>query len=144
MKRNILRFLCMTVAFALALCSLTALSGCKSDKETEEKVDITELGSGENSFYALIFDREGNRTIYEIYTDEIMVGSALLEQNLIETKDLENGGYYVCTLDGITADLEEDGEYWSVSLEGKNPTSDILSVDIICGSTYVFEINSIK
>lgn len=144
MKRTVLRFLCTTVAFALVFCTIATLSGCKKNKEKEEKVDITELGSGENNFYALIYDRDGNRKVYEIYTDEVMIGPALLEQKLMETKDLESGGYYVCTVDGITVDLENDGEYWSVSLEGVDPTSDILSVDILCGSTYIFEIESLK
>ena len=132
--------LCMVLIVAMALFT----TGCTekqpaSSTPTQQTADVTVKGEGQTTFAFTVVDKDGNETHYEIHTDEITVGGALLATGLIEG---EEGPYglYVKTVNGITADYDADGTYWAFYVNGQYATSGVDTTDINTADTYTFKV----
>ncbi len=143
-----------SVLFAAAL----NLAGCSDDEksvsdeksdsvasqssqssENGESADDNVLGEGNTVFDFVVVDENGEDTVYEIHTDETVVGDALQELGLIEGEDGDYG-LYVKTVDGITVDFDKDGKYWAFYIDDEYAMSGVDSTDIVAGSEYCFKV----
>ena len=159
-KKSLSFIFCMMLIMAIALFT----SGCNDKKaetpkvqevggsgESEEPVEensqntdavsenVTVLGEGESRFLFTVVDQEGGETFFEIFTDEEIVGDALLNLELISGED---GAYglYVKTVNGILADYDADGTYWAFYVNGEYAMSGVDATTIEDGSTYMFKV----
>lgn len=138
------KFRKITLALVLALSLSAVMVGCKKEEEIpltppveDEVTPVTVLGEGETKFALNVFDLDGNEEDFEIYTDEETVGAALKKVELIEG---EEGafGIYVKTVNGITADYDEDKTYWAFYIDGEYAT---VGVDeAVIDETSVYEL----
>ena len=136
-------FLCMMLIVAMALTT----TGCGDKQENNDSKqnqeisseDITVLGEGQTTFLFTVVDKDGNKTYFEIHTDEEMVGDALLALDLIAGDD---GAYglYVKTVNGITADYDADATYWAFYINDAYATSGVDTTPITEGESYSFKV----
>ncbi|MCM1182717.1 MAG: DUF4430 domain-containing protein [Roseburia sp.] len=150
--------LCMALIVAMVL-SVTGCNGGKADEtpsaaqpetsvqpetavqpmsqvvQTQDSV----LGTGETKFTFTVTDRDGNETRFEIHTDKATVGEALVELDLIAGDESEYG-LYVKTVNGITADYDEDGVYWAFYVDGEYATSGVDTTAVTEGADYAFKV----
>jgi hypothetical protein len=107
----------LALVLVFVLTAAAALTGCgttpaETTAPPAENLDITVLGEGAKSFELTIVDKEGVSHLYQIHTDEEMVGFALIKHELIEG---EEGPYgmYIHSVEGEKAVYEEDNAYWA-------------------------------
>lgn len=145
--------LCVVLTAAMALSTFgcngrqndTASEGAKADvqAEAQEKdqaqADVNVLGTGDTGFSLKVADQEGAETEFEIRTDKETVGEALLELELIEGDESEYG-LYVKTVNGITADYDEDGTYWAFYNGGEYAQTGVDSTPVTEGGEYSFKV----
>lgn len=105
---------------------------------TDPQSVITELGKGETSFRFDVTGVDGKVTRFLVKTDEITVGQALINLNLI---DGEAGPYglYVKTVNGVTLDFNKDGKYWAFYMNGEYALTGVDSTNIEEGVIYEFK-----
>ena len=96
----------------------------------------TELGEGSKTFMFKV-DAEGYAVTFTIHTNESTVGAALLNLNLIAGEDSQYG-LYVKTVNGMFADYNVDGTYWSFYENGEYAMSGVDTTNITEGYTYSF------
>lgn len=126
-KRVLSPVLCMVLIAAMAL-----FSGCGD-------TDASVPDGAVKSFTFTVVDGEGNEETFEITTDAATVGDALLEEGLIEGEDGPYG-LYVKTVNGITADYDRDGAYWSFYVGGEYAMSGVDTTEIEPGQSYSFRV----
>lgn len=141
--------LCMVLTAAIALTTFgcngrqndTASEGEKADvqAETQVQADDNVLGTGDTGFSLTVADQEGVEAEFEIRTDKETVGEALLELELIEGDESEYG-LYVKTVNGITADYDEDGTYWAFYIGGEYAQTGVDSTPVTEGEEYSFKV----
>ncbi len=126
----------MSAALVLALGLTIALSatGCNeggstSSGVTERKEETVELGEGKNNFSITVTEDNGNQIHYKIHTDEKYVGTALQKLEMIYG-EMGEYGLYVKTVNGMRADYELDGYYWSFYIDGEYADKAIDTVKI--------------
>jgi len=136
--------LSMMLIVAMALCA-TGCGGKETGVNSESQMggdtqaDKTVLGEGAEVFTFTVVDADGNETVFEIHTDEEMVGDALLEHNLIEG-DEGAYGLYVKTVNGITADFDVDGSYWAFYINGEYGMTGVDATPVVDGDSYAFKV----
>ena len=149
MKMNVTKklssfFLCMMLIMAMAFVT----TGCSDDKQNNPgtsvdqnngPVDVTTLGEGKTTFAFTVVDKDGNETAFEIHTDKTVVGEALQELGLIEGS-VGDYGLYVTVVNGITADYNVDGTYWTFYIDGEYAMTGVDVTDIVEGSSYAFKV----
>ena len=134
----------------LASALMLALAGCagedvKTDEGAEvtevgtEVVNVTTLGEGESNFYFTVVDGEGNRTDFEIHTDQETVGEALLEVDLIVGQEGQYG-LYVKEVNGIEADYDKNQTYWAFYVDGEYAVSGVDTTAVEEGRHYEFRV----
>lgn len=143
MKKALTCILCTVLIVAMALLTTGCNDNAKENAAQESSVAImTEgavLGEGSNRFDFTVVDKAGNEVTCEIHTDETTVGAALLGLGLIEGEEGQYG-LYVKTVNGITADYEENGTYWAFYVDGEYAMSGVDVMDIVEGSSYAFKV----
>lgn len=137
------RSLCAVLIAALAL-TLGACGGkpATSSEPTSTAVTLTEgviVGEGDTLFTLEVTDGDGNTVTATVKTDEKTVGAALLNLGIIEG---EHGQYglYVKKVNGITADYDTTGTYWSFYINGDYAMSGVDATDITEGATYALKV----
>ena len=106
---------------------------------SENETETTVLGQGATVFRFVVADKDGNETKFEIHTDKTKVGEALLEVELIEGEEGPYG-FYVKTVNGITADYDVDQTYWAFYINGEMAMTGVDATDIEAGATYSFKV----
>ena len=102
------------------LISLTACSGEKTPASLWDTATYTEdiaLGGGDKTIMVEVKAEDKSITIL-VNTDAETLADALLEHELIEGDNTEFG-IYIKTVNGILADYDIDGYYWSISKNGE-------------------------
>lgn len=152
-KKHLSLFLCMMLIAAMALVTTgcngnnaaqktetaqqtTATDGAQAEKPAESELTI--VGEGNTVFAFSVVDAEGTETFFEVHTDKTTVGEALLENNLIAGEDSDYG-LYVKEVNGIPADYDKDGAYWSFYVDGQYAQSGVDTTNIEEGKTYTFK-----
>ena len=156
-KKSLSFIFCMMLVVAMALFT----SGCNGKKTEAPKTQVQEesakpkeavkeqadtgsavvtiLGEGEHKFFFTVVDKDGVETAFEIYTNEEIVGDALLDLELIYG---EEGAYglYVKSVNGIVADYDTDGTYWAFYINGEYAMSGVDTTTIEEGASYLFKV----
>ena len=151
-SQKILSFVSVLVLMAATALTMT---GCGGGKETPvtttqqavttttttavTKPTATQLGVGLTKFTFQVVDIDGNRTDFVISTDEKTVGEALLNLSLIEGEQ-QAVGFYVKTVNGITADYDVDRTYWAFYIDGAYAMTGVDTTDVVDGATYQFKV----
>ena len=130
----------LSLVLAFVLIAALALTGCSgTPAETTEAPQsagqATVLGEGAKVFELTIVDKEGNTHLYEIHTDEEMVGYALLANELIEGEEGPYGMYIKSVL-GQVLDYDKDGMYWSFYVNGEYALTGVDQTPITEGESY--------
>ncbi len=130
----------LTAAMALGMiaCSEKPLDDASSIASTTSGT-VTDIGEGATNFKFTVVDGEGNQKVFNVKTDEITVGRALLKLGLIKG-DQGDYGLYVKTVNGITADYNVDGTYWAFYVNGEYATSGVDTTNITAGDEYSFKV----
>ena len=119
------------ISLILVLLNLLSLAACGAPK--------TEAEGPKVSFTLVIVDDQGNETTQTIETTRTKVGDALLDEGLIEGEETEYG-MFISRVDGIYADYNETGTYWSFYIEGEYAMTGVDQTDIVDGATYMLKV----
>lgn len=101
----------------------------------EKTVSYTDLGQGATTFYVTVQDMDQTVTKFRVSTDETNLGAALLGVGLVEGEQSEFG-LYVTTVNGITADWDNEGTYWAFLIEGEYAQTGVDGVEITANANY--------
>lgn len=107
-------------------------------EQNEESAKVQSVGEGDTQFSFTVVNQEGNETAFLVHTDKEIVGEALVDCGLITGEDGEFG-LYVKEVNGITADYNKDGAYWSFYVNGEYAQSGVDTTSIEEGVTYTFK-----
>ena len=119
MKKMISLLLALVMVFALTAC------GAKEEAPAADAV----------SFKVVVTDLDGKETTFEYSSNAASVGEALVAEGLIEGHETENG-LYIDTVNGITADWDNDQTYWAFYINGEYATTGIDGTEIVADTTY--------
>jgi hypothetical protein len=124
MKKTI-KLLLLTV-FA---CTLTACSNNSADTQ--------ENNSDDKTFQVEVVHSDGSTNTFTYTSDEEYLGDVLLEEGLIEGED-SSYGLYVTSVDGESADYDENGSWWALSQDGELTSTGVSEVAVEDGETYTW------
>ncbi len=127
--------ICLTYLATLLL--LFAVSCApKSVWENAIYKEDTTLGSGAITVTVEV-TAEDTTVTFTVHTDKTTLGDALLEHGIIAG---ENGafGLYVKTVNGILADYDVDGYYWSLTKNGEYMQTGVDGETVVNGAHYEF------
>ena len=105
--------------------------------ETAVYTEDTELGEGAKTLTFKVADAENKTITFTIHTDAETVGAALLEQRLIAGDESEIG-LYVKVVNGVRADYDADGAYWSFTQNGEYMATGVDATPLTDGAQYEF------
>ena len=119
--------LAMGMMFSFAACGKTEQPAgdnldSKAQNETASVWDSalytedTRLGEGEKTVLLTVIAEE-KQVVITVKTDAETLGDALIENGLIEGEE-GSWGMYVKSVDGIRADYDLDGFWWSLEADG--------------------------
>ena len=104
--------------------------------DSAQYTEDTELGEGAN---AITFEctAEDRTVTFTIHTDAEHLRAALEDSGLIAGDESEFG-MYVKTVNGMSADYEADGYYWSLYVDGEYATTGVDTTPVTDGGSYAF------
>ncbi|MEA5145778.1 MAG: hypothetical protein VB041_07070, partial [Candidatus Limiplasma sp.] len=105
------KILCLVMAVVMAL----ALVACATAEESGVQVTEKSIGEGATTFgvFVQLATTEDQATLYHVSTDETTLLAALTNVALVAGEEAA-WGFNVTTVDGIQADYDNTGEYWSI------------------------------
>lgn len=115
------------LSLLLALVLVISLTACAAKEEAPAAADV--------SFKVIVTDLDGNETAFEYTSSAASVGEALVAEGLIEGHETEYG-LYIDTVNGITADWDNDQTYWAFYINGEYATTGIDGTEIAADTTY--------
>lgn len=118
------------ISLILILLTLISLTACGAAEEAEgPKV----------SFTLIVVDGDGNETTYQIETTKTIVGDALFEEGIAEGEEGDYG-LFITRVNGIYAEYNETGTYWSFYINGEYAMTGVDKTDIVDGATYMLKV----
>lgn len=131
MKRTLTLALTLLLTLSLLSCSLF---GDKDVWQDAVYTEDTTLGVGAKTV-TVELEVEDHLITFTVKTDEEILGDALLAVDLISG---EEGPYglYVKVVNGMTADFDRDGYYWSLLIDGDYAMTGVDSTEITEGTVY--------
>ena len=97
------------------------------------------IGEGKNSFTLEIVDGDKNKITVTINCDDTIVGDALQAYGIIAGEEAEYG-LYIKSVNGITADYDKDGTYWSFYINGEYAVTGVDMTEIAAGESYALRV----
>lgn len=137
-----LKALTFVLITAMALCITACNESPKDDLSSAPQTSaqsVTEVGTGNTKFDFTVIDSEGKETKFLVFTNKEFVGEALLDAKLIEGEESEYG-LFVKKVNGITADYDIDGTYWSFEINGQYASSGVDTTKINPEDKYAFKV----
>ena len=122
----------------LALCmALTLCFAEQTEIEAANAAEPTVIGEGETVFSFVCRDLDGTETVFEVHTNQTVVGEALQELGLI---DGEEGPYglYVLTVNGILQEYDTTGHYWAFYINDDYAMTGVDVTEIAPDTAYAF------
>ena len=117
-----------TVAALLMTVMVMGLAACGKD-EDDGKMSIT----------VEVKDADGNVSAYTGKTDAENLYDAIADVDGVTLDGYESDyGFYITAVNGITADFETDGAYWSIYVNGEYGAYGVESQPVADGDTYTF------
>lgn len=149
LRKRMSFILCMMLIAAMALfttgCGDNHQEAATAEEQSvgtevagEGSGDVQSVGEGDTAFSFTVVDQDGNETAFLVHTDKETVGEALVDCELIDGEDGEFG-LYVKEVNGITADYDTDGAYWSFYVNDEYAQSGVDITTIEEGATYAFK-----
>ena len=84
-------------------------------------------------------DADGNVSAYTGKTDAENLYDAIADVEGVTLDGYESDyGFYITAVNGITADFETDGAYWSIYVNGEYGAYGVESQPVADGDTYTF------
>jgi len=115
------------LSLLLALVMVFALTACGAKEEAPAANAV--------SFKVVVTDLDGNETSFEYTSAAASVGEALVAEGLIEGHETQYG-LYIDTVNGITADWDNDQTYWAFYINGEYAATGIDATEIVADTTY--------
>ena len=106
----------LALIFTLIALTLTSCSSGDVWDSATYKED-TALGEGDTVFYLEVIVKE-NSVTFTINTDKEILGDALVDLDLVGGEE-GDFGLYVLEVNGMVADYDTDGAYWSFTKDGE-------------------------
>ncbi len=130
-KLHLNRFSVLLLVVLAAALTLTFVS-CGGNEETTGQAV---------SFTVTVVGPDGTATDYSYTSDAPNLGDALLAEGLIEGND-DQYGLYITAVNGIVADFDKDGAYWSLYIGEEYAMTGINSTPLTEGAAYrlVYEV----
>ena len=114
------------LSLLLVCIALFSLSACgKNDDAHAEAL----------SFKVIVTDLEGNETAFEYTSSADSVGEALVAEGLVVGHQASYG-LYIDSVNGITADWDNEQTYWAFYINGEYATAGISDTPITADTTY--------
>jgi len=118
------------ISLILAVLTLISLTACGAAEEAEgPKV----------SFTLIVVDGDGNETTHQIETTKTIVGEALFEEGIAKGEEGDYG-LFITEVNGIYAEYNETGTYWSFYIDGEYAMTGVDKTDIVDGATYMLKV----
>ena len=114
------------ISLSLALIMIFALVSCA--KNTEPAKEAV-------SFTVTVTDLEGNENTFEYSSNAATVGDALVAEGLIVGHQASYG-FYIDTVNGITADWDNEQTYWAFYINGEYATVGIGDTPLAADTNY--------
>ena len=139
LKKSLSFIVCIVLITAMALCTIGCNDKTPTAYGTITVEDGATIGEGNTQFNLVITDKDGKATNVVVKTDKTVVGDALLELKLIGG---DNGDYglYVKEVNGVGADYDVDGKYWSFYINGEYAMTGVDTTDIVAGDNYALKV----
>jgi hypothetical protein len=123
MKKTIKLLLLTVFACTFAACS--------------NSTDTQESSTDEKTFQVEVVHSDGSTNTFSYTSDEEYLGDVLVEEGLIEGED-SSYGLYVTSVDGESADYDENGSWWALSQDGELTSTGVDEVVVEDGQTYTW------
>ena len=129
-KTNI-SFVRLSVLFVLMAALALCFVSCGAEEKTGDAVTFT----------VTVIGPDGYSNEHTVTSDAGNLGDALLAEGIIEGNE-EQYGLYITAVDGITADFNKDGAYWSLYIGEEYAMTGISSTPVAEGDTFklVYEV----
>ncbi len=134
----VLSVLIAAMALCITACNETPKNDLSSAPQTLNE-SVTKIGKGSTEFDFTVIDGKGKETKFLVSTDKEFVGEALQDVDLIEGEEGEFG-LYVKKVNGIAADYDVDGTYWSFEVNGQYSNSGVDTTKINPQDKYTFKV----
>ena len=123
----------------ILLAAITSFSGCSGNtgRNLPSSSPAQDIGEGNTVFRFEVTDDAQTVTSWNVHTNEMTVGAALLETGLI-SGDTSGFGLLVKEVNGITADYDVNQSWWAFYVDGEMAAAGVDSTDIEPGKTYAF------
>ena len=131
-KNALVCIMILVTVFSVVACNTVDAEGGLWENATY-RCDM-EFGEGETKVEVEVKVGEESVT-FTLNTDKKTLGEALIEHSLIEGEDGQYG-LYVKKVNGITADYNVDGSYWSFYKSGEYLLSGVDQTEISNGEHY--------
>ena len=119
------------ISLILVLITLISLTACGAPEAEAEGPKV--------SFTLIIVDDQCNDTTKTIETTRTIVGDALLDEGLIEGEEGDYG-MFITKVNGIYADYNETGTYWSFYIDGEYAMTGVDQTNFADGATYMLKV----
>lgn len=117
-----------TVAALLMTVMVMGLAACGKNAD-----------DGKMSITVEVKDADGNVSSYTGKTDAENLYDAIADVDGVTLDGYESDyGFYITAVNGITADFETDGAYWSIYVNGEYGAYGVESQPVADGDTYTF------
>ena len=138
MKKILAILLAAVLVLSLCACGRKGLPG-EAGAPVVNDGDV--IGEGKNSFTLEIVDGDKNKITATIKCDDTIVGDALQAYGIIAGEEAEYG-LYIKFVNGITADYDKDGTYWSFYVNGEYAVTGVDMTEIENGATYTLAVET--
>ena len=138
MKKFLAILLALMLVLSLCACGKQALPG-EAGAPVVSDGDV--IGEGKNNFTLEIVDGDGKKITATINCDDTIVGDALQAYGIIAGEEAEYG-LYIKSVNGITADYDKDGTYWSFYVNGEYAVTGVDMTEIENGATYTLAVET--
>ena len=138
MKKLLAILLAMALVLSLCACGKKAVP-VEAGAPVVNDGDV--IGEGKNSFTLEIVDKDGGKIVATVKCDDKIVGDALQTYGIIAGEEAEYG-LYVKSVNGITADYDKDGTYWSFYINGEYAVTGVDMTEIENGATYTLAVET--
>lgn len=134
MKKFLIYIALFIAVFCFAGCGANS-DNSSADTDAEA---VTEIGGGKTSFSLEVTNGE-NAQKFLVKTDKTTVGDALFEVGLIAGNETDDG-FFITTVNGITANYDAEGTYWVFYAGGAYAQTAAFDTQIANGETYSFKL----
>ena len=131
----------LALVLALSLCACGKQVHTESEAFSDGAVITIHEGEPTKTFTVEILDKDRNKTTVTVKTDLDTVGEVLQQAGLLGGEQAEYG-LYIKSVNGITADYDKDGTYWSFYVNGDYAVTGVDMTEIENGATYTLAVET--